>query len=64
VGVAERAAEVRDDVVDASQRDGIAVPVAVLNEIREASPVDPFSRNEVLTFGGPADTKDPGDVAV
>jgi hypothetical protein len=33
VGVAERAAEVRNDVVDTSQRDGITIPITLLNEI-------------------------------
>ena len=62
VGVTEGAAEVCDDVVDASQRDRITV--ALLNEIREASPVDPFTRDEVLALGCPANTKDPCDVAM
>jgi hypothetical protein len=64
VGVAERAAEVRDDVVDAAKRDRIALTIALLNEVGESSPVDPFTRDEMLALGRSADTEDSRDVAV
>ena len=54
----------RDHVVDTPQRHRVAVTVALLNEIREARPVDPLTRDEMLTLGRPTDTEDTRDVAV
>ena len=41
----------RYDVVDTPQRHWLAVAGAPLDELREARPVDPLARDEVLTPG-------------
>jgi hypothetical protein len=64
VGVGESAAQICDDVVDASQRNRIAVAISPLNEIREPSSIDPFTRDEVLTPGRATYAKDARDIAV
>ena len=64
VGVAQRAAKVRHDVVDPSEGDRIPIAIALLDEIRKPVPIDPFSGDEMLAPGRSADPKDSRNVAV
>jgi len=54
----------RYDVVDTPERHGLAVSGTLLGELREARPVDPLARDEVLTPGRSADTENARDVAM
>ena len=64
VRVAQRAAQVRHDVVDAPERDRLSLTLPLLNEIGKPRTVDPLACDKMLPARRLSDPEDAGSALV